>query len=247
MSVGVLVTVGAGLAMLATSAPQCCDANAYVDSAAMLRETGWSSDWLLSAHNYAYPVFLAALASIGLDDRVAVGAVQVALLYMAAFTFAFSLARHTRSSSAVAALTACVVSLLPAAAWSGYTLSEALATPVLFIVIALMVAAWFRWFSGHGWVTFALGLGVAAGLAWMVRPQLIWVPALLGLLVFGLSAVLLWLRSPRAMLTPVVFLLGVLLVAIPQFTLDVSPFKFELAQAQSTWSWVSLPFRRQSL
>src|SRR3990172_3411702 len=136
-----LVALGVFLGIAAVGSPQCCDAEVYWGEAYLLSTGGWSSGWLGPVHNYGYAVFLALLRAIRPVGPLGVAIGQLAVLYVAAIALAFSLARSTRSSFPTAMAWASAIALLPAAAWSGYYLSEALAAPVLLLMLALGIAA----------------------------------------------------------------------------------------------------------
>ena len=137
----VLVVAGYALAVAASNAPQCCDASAYQDEA---RSIVSGDPQLLAGHNYAYGAFLALLQVVGLGERLGVTLAQTTLLYAAALATAVSISRSTHASVSVAMVPLAAVALVPASAWSGYTLSEGLAAPVLLLVFGLVIGITFR-------------------------------------------------------------------------------------------------------
>ena len=75
-------------------------------------------------------------------------------------------------------------------------------------------------------------LGLLSGMAWMVRPGLLWIPLATGMIVLGLGTVAAWRSDRRALLFPVVFAVALGLAAVPQLSMG-EPFKFGLARLQA--------------
>jgi hypothetical protein len=232
--VAILVLVGYALAIAASSAPQCCDAMAYQDEA---RSIVAGTPQLLWVHNYGYAAFLALLQVAGLGDRVGVMIAQTTLLYVAVFATALAISRSTHASVPVAMVPLAAVALVPASAWSGYTLSEGLAAPVLMLVFGLTILATFRLLSA-GWqldrssIGLAFALGFLGGMAWMIRPALVWIPMVTGIIVIGLSVSAARRRSLSALAIPAVMAAATLMVVAPQLALS-DPFKLDLARGQA--------------
>ena len=229
-----LVIAGYALAIVASGAPQAYDADDYLAEASSFVD---GSPLLIWAHNYAYPAFLALVKIAGLGDRLGVALVQTSLLYAAALAAAISISRSTHASVSVAMIPLAAVALVPASAWSGYTLSEGLAAPVLLLVFGLTILVTFRvldLLSGTNRTTLILVmlLGLFAGLAWMTRPALLWIPAATGLIVVGLSAYVAWRGDRWSLITPVVFVIALVLAVLPQLGLG-DPFKLDLARGQA--------------
>jgi hypothetical protein len=242
------IVLGVALGLMATGSRQAFDTHTYAGQA--LELAFGNGSWLTSgAHNYLYPGFLAVLHALGLwnagDDlavggggRLAVGVAQVALLYLAVFTLMAILSRCLRIRFVTVGIVVCGIAILPAAAWSGYWLSESVAAPMLLLVIALWVLTCYRVFlrpDAMSTITIVFILGLASGSAWMTRPALIWVPAVVGFLagmVILASMLLLrtWRRdlgkSPpsvlRAMSLVGAFLVGAVLALVPQLAFDNS-------------------------
>jgi hypothetical protein len=248
------IAVGVVLGLRSIASPQAGDTIVYGTESSRISSGDWS--WLAGAHNYLYPAFLAVLHSLGLWTRLRVGIVQIALLYLASFVLVAVLTRcfHVRFISASVVI--CGIAILPAAAWSGYWLSEGLAAPVLLLVIALWVLTCHRVLLSPGAMSTAaivFGLGLVSGFAWMARPALIWVPVAVGLLT-GLMIVTSMLSlaqnhdpsvrlpsSLRALTLVVAFLFGVALAVVPQLARDASLahlLKLNLASMQAHGSSV---------
>ena len=226
------VALGAVLGVRSTGALQAGDTALYAQEA--LQTAAGDVSWLAGVHNFVYPAFLALLHALGLWSRLWVGVVQIALLYSASLVLMLVLSRCLRLRLVSTGVVVCGVVILPAAAWSGYWLSESLAAPLLLVVLALWVLTCYRVLIRPAALSTAAticALGLASGLAWMTRPALIWVPAVVGLMVglmilasmllagtrgHGLTARLpLWAVSLMA-----AFLAGAALAVIPQLALD---------------------------
>ena len=166
-----LVVAGYVLAVTTSNAPQCCDAISYQDEARSMVGGAPLLNW---AHNYAYASFLALLQIVGLGDRLGVTLVQTTLLYAAVLATSVSISKSTHASVSVAMVPLAAVALVPASAWSGYTLSEGLAAPVILLVLGLVIIVTYRVMrapASTDRVTWALvlALGLLSGMAWMIR------------------------------------------------------------------------------
>lgn len=232
----VLAVCAVVLAVMASGAPQCCDAEAYVQEGRDLLTGGWSSGWLMPVHNYAYPLFLALLQVAGVQGRLGIAVAQVGLLLLAAGILGVTLARVTRTPASRAVAATLAIALLPAAAWSGYSLSEGLAAPVLFLLLAATISAGDRLDSGRAALLASVVLGLVAGLSWMVRPGLLWVPIVVGAMACCVAVVVARRGRSYAPLLPILFAVGVAIVAVPQWSLAGDPLKLGFAAAQSHWS-----------
>lgn len=234
------------LALYGTGQPQCCDAEGYSKEATALSTRGLLPGSLSAQHNYLYPAFIALLRAAGIDGRIGIGIAQVMLLALSAVLVAIVIGRVFRTERWTVFLPILLGTiLLPAAAWSGYWLSEALAAPVLLLVLCFWIAiaeiVAFR--SLPTTLLIMLAFGLVSGAAWMVRPALMWVPAIGGLLAFAAAALYrtgdLTPRLATAALVGFAFAFGLVLVALPQLVIsgDVqSALKLDLARAQSAWA-----------
>jgi hypothetical protein len=257
------IVTGVLLGLQATNQPQEYDPRVYAGEA--LSVLGGDGSWLAaSPHNYLYPAFLALLHNLGLwvsfnpapvDGRFGVGVVQIGLLYAAALFLVVVLSRCLRVRFVSAGVVVCAIAIIPAAAWSGYWLSESLAVPLLLAIIALWVWTCHRLFLRPGSVsTLAIifALGLASGSAWMARPALIWVPVgialMTGLLIVA-STLLLRVRNrdlglplpsyPWATALFAILLIGAALSLVPQLALDGNishALKLDLAGQQAQGS-----------
>jgi hypothetical protein len=226
------VALGAVLGVQSTTALQAGDTALYAQEA--LQTARGDVSWLAGVHNYVYPAFLALLHGLGLWTRLSVGVVQIALLYSASLVLMVVLSRCLRVRFVSAGIAVCGIVIIPAAAWSGYWLSESVAAPLLLMVLALWVLTCYQVFIRPAALSTAatvFALGLASGLAWMARPALIWVPAVAGLMVglMILASVLLPAMrrhglSARLALSAVslmaAFLAGTAVAVTPQLALD---------------------------
>src|SRR3954467_5737204 len=119
------VSAGLSLALLAASAPQCCDADGYHSEGSLLLSNGWRGGWIPDKPNYLPGSFHAVMIAAGAGGRVPIAIAQFALLYAAVVLLALAIARvfQRRFAPVLAGLS--LIALLPAAAWSGYWLTEA--------------------------------------------------------------------------------------------------------------------------
>jgi hypothetical protein len=142
------IAVGVVLGVQATGSPQAYDADDYAREA--LQMASGDGSWLAFAHNYLYPAFLALLHALGLwssgdsAGRLAVGLVQLTLLYSASLVLMAVLSRCLHMRRVSVAVVVAAMAIVPAAAASGYWVSEAVAIPVLLMVIALWVLTCYR-------------------------------------------------------------------------------------------------------
>src|SRR6185295_10127282 len=103
-----------------------------------------------------------------------------------------------------------VVALLPAAAWSGYWLTEAIATPI----ILALIASWLLFTMRPG-PPLALAVGILSAMAWMSRPALLWLPPLVAV---GMVVVLRREPSPlRRLSSAALFAIAFAAVVLPQW------------------------------
>lgn len=237
MLAALLVVAGYASGLAASASAQCCDAVRYIEEGERLVSQGI---WPSNAHNYAYPLWLAVLDLVGLSGRTAVAVAQLTLLYLAAAALAFVIARVTGSPMSRAFAPIALVALLPATAWSGYTLSEGLAAPLILTVLALSIGVVDRLLTRpRAWATtaFVALLGLACGVAWMTRPALVWLPVAIGLVLLLLCGRI-GLKSWRgALALPLLFAFVVGVVAMPE-ALNSKLFPSRLIQNQAAWGSV---------
>ena len=210
------VCAGVGLALLATSAPQCCDATGYHQEGSALFAGGWGGDWLVAwKHNYLYPALHGAMIAAGAGDRLPIAIVQLVLLYASVVFLAAAIARTFQRRFAPIFAGLSLVALLPAAAWSGYWLTEAITTPI----ILAFIGCWLLFAMRPG-PALATAVGMLSGLAWMSRAAFVWLPPLAAT---GIVAALRREPSQRRRLSSVaLFVIGVVAVVLPQWLIAPS-------------------------
>src|SRR5262245_48545830 len=204
------ICAGLGLALLAASAPQCCDAAVYHQEGRALLAGDWRGSWLPDKHNYLYGAFHGAMIAAGAGNRVPIVIVQLGLLYASVALLAMAIARVFQRQFAPVFAGVSLVALLPAAAWSGYWLTEAIATPI----ILSLIACWLL-FAMRPAPLLALAVGTLSGMAWMLRPALVWLPPFVAV---GLVVAL--RREPsrhRTLSSVALFLIAVVAVVLPQW------------------------------
>jgi hypothetical protein len=200
-----------GLALLAASAPQCCDATGYHQEGVALVTGGWGGDWLVTwKHNYLYPGLHGVMIAAGAGGRVPIVIVQLVLLYASVVFLAVAIARvfQRRFAPILAGLS--FVALLPAAAWSGYWLTEALTAPV----VLTLIGCWLLFATRPG-PLLAIAVGMLSGLAWMSRAAFVWVPPL------AVAGIVIALRrepsNRRRFSSVALVLIGVVAAVLPQW------------------------------
>jgi 4-amino-4-deoxy-L-arabinose transferase-like glycosyltransferase len=211
-----VVCAGLGLALLAASAPQCCDATGYHQEGTALFARGWGGGWLVTwKHNYLYPALHGAMIAAGVGDRVSIAILQLALLYTSVAFLAVAIARvfQRRLAPILAGLS--LVALLPAAAWSGYWLTEAITTPVTLALIACWLL-----FALRPTPSLAIAVGMLSGLVWMSRAAFVWLPPL------AAAGIVVALRREssqrRRLLSVALFVVGLVAVVLPQWLIASS-------------------------
>jgi hypothetical protein len=205
------VSAGLLLGLAAASAPQCCDAVGYHEEGKALIAGGWDGGWLVTwKHNYLYPAFHAVMIAAGLGGRVPIVIVQLALLYGSVVFLAVVIARvfERRFAPTLAGLS--LVALLPAAAWSGYWLTEAITAPVVLALIGF----WLLFAMSPG-PPLALAIGMLSAMAWMSRAAFVWLPPLV-----AIGVVVALRREPsrgRRFASVMLFAIAAGAVALPQW------------------------------
>jgi hypothetical protein len=216
---GLGICAGIALALAASSAPQCCDSTGYHEEGKALLAGGWTGGWLYDKHSYLYGAFHGLMIAAGAGGRVPVAIVQVALLYASVGFLTWSITRmfRTRFVPTLAGLS--LVALLPAAAWSGYWLTEAIAAPL----ILALISSWLLFAMRPGPLG-AFAVGIFSTMTWMSRPAFLWLPPLAAI---GVLVAL--RREPlqrRRLSSVAVFLIAFAAVGLPQWRITPSVDRF---------------------
>lgn len=173
-----LVAFAFGLALHSSTLPQCCESDDYWNEAASILALD-PADRLRLVHNYGYPTWLAGLSLVGLESRAGVAIVQTAVLLSAILFLAHTIEERKKEFRNWLLL---LVGLPMAWSYSGYTVTEALVAPLAILFLGLLWRL-VKTESKHGTIPLVVLIGVVSGVAWAVRPALIWLPILASLLV----------------------------------------------------------------
>lgn len=177
--VSVMLVAGAfGLALHSSTLPQCCESDNYWNEAASILALD-PADRLRLVHNYGYPTWLAGLSLVGLDSRAGVAIVQTAVLLSAILFMARTTEERKKEFRNWLLL---LVGLPMAWSYSGYAVTEALVAPLAIIFLTLLWRL-VQTGSKEGTIPLVVLIGVVSGVAWAVRPGMIWLPFLASLLV----------------------------------------------------------------
>src|SRR5690348_7822698 len=113
------VCTGLAFALLAASAPQCCDSTGYHQEGRALLVSGWGGGWLPEKHNYLYGAFHGLMIAAGAGGRMPIAILQLGLLYGSVVFLAVTISRVFQRRFIPVLAGVSLVALLPAAAWSG--------------------------------------------------------------------------------------------------------------------------------
>lgn len=160
--------------------PQCCDADLYLSEASNIKATGFlpqsSTSWLSSFHNYMYPSFLLLAKSIGLTSRTSISMLQFALIFAACILISIRLYKVLGLSAIQLTSITLVAAFFPILAFSGYLLTESLASAFLILWVGLWLELSLKKFSKLRRYILIFTTSFVAGIIWMTRPSLMWVP-----------------------------------------------------------------------
>jgi hypothetical protein len=220
-----LVLVLDGLASIwASQKPECCDADVYLTESSDLKILGFippaGSAWLSEVHNYLYPTFLFLARSVGFTSRSSISVLQFALIVGACFIFSRRLFKIVSLSLFQLMGITLLIAFVPILAFSGYLLTESVASALLILWIGLWLELVLKESSNLQRYSLIFAGSFLTGIIWMTRPSLIWVP------LTNIGCVLLWelvthaswlSRVKSAMTSVVLMIAAVFLVAIPQY------------------------------
>jgi hypothetical protein len=160
--------------------PECCDVNSYIAEAASIRTHGFfptlGIPWLYPIHNYIYPTFLFLIRSVGLTSRSSITNVQFALIIVACIFVSTRLFKVLGLSFIQLAGLTLLAAFFPILAFSGYLLTEGLASSLFIMWIGLWLELAIKQFSFRGKSLMILSISLFASLLWMTRPAFSWVP-----------------------------------------------------------------------
>ena len=215
---------------LSVNYAQCCDAEIYFNELMDLKRTGFipgsgEEPWLTTFHNYLYPLFLQVLDFIGFSNRNEIGLVQFLLILISNFFAAYRLSKVLKSSFSSIFKFILLANLLAVYSYSGFFLTEALATVFMTVWAAVTLEMLIRRFRNESVLKLFSWNCSFAALAWMTRPSMIWVPmATLAILIFmelmaGKSRNL---KFQHLVIPPFVWTAIVLLIALPQWLISMN-------------------------
>lgn len=162
--------------------PECCDATGYLLEAARIKEHGfvppWGLPWLGPFHNYLYATFIFLANSVGLNSRSSIAMLQVTLIFLACLIVSWRLSKILEMSRVQLMGLIFLVAFFPILAFSGYILTEALASSILILWIGLSLEMSFVELSLSKRKYLTLGTSLLAALLWMTRPSFLWIPVI---------------------------------------------------------------------
>jgi len=160
--------------------PECCDANAYYLEGTQIGAQGFiptpGTAWINSLHNYLYPSFIYLARSLGLDSRSSITILQFVLIIAACIIVSKRLTKVLTMSFVSLLGMTLLIAFVPILAFSGYLLTEALATVLLILWVGLWFELSLKEFSRGKRELLIFALSLLAGLLWMTRPAFLWVP-----------------------------------------------------------------------
>jgi hypothetical protein len=204
--------------------PQCCDVNLYLSEASNIKYLGFlpqsGTPWLSAYHNYMYPSFLFLARSIGLTSRTSISMLQFALIFGACILISVRLHKVLALSVIQLMSITLLAAFFPILAFSGYTLTESLASALLIIWFGLWLELVLKKYSSFEHYLLLLITSLVSGIIWMTRPSLVWIP-----LTHIICVVVIELKVPTSIgsrlkhsVGSALMTLGVLvLVAMPQY------------------------------
>jgi hypothetical protein len=159
--------------------PECCDANAYLlEGSNVGRGFIPSSDttWLNPLHNYLYPAFIHVAQSLGLTTRSGITTLQFLLILASCLFVSIRVSKVLKMSVTQLLGATLLVAFLPILAFSGYLLTEALASSFLILWFGLWLELCLKEFSRGKRELLIFSISLVAALLWMTRPAFLWVP-----------------------------------------------------------------------
>lgn len=160
--------------------PECCDADVYFSEASVIRAHGLfpsnGTTWLTPGHNYLYPTFIFLARSIGFTTRASITILQFALIVLACIIISMRLSRVLKMSSIQLSGITLLIASFPILAFSGYLLTEALASFLLILWVGFWLELSLKEFSPLKRKLLIFDISLVASLLWMMRPSFLWIP-----------------------------------------------------------------------
>lgn len=162
--------------------PECCDVDNYLLEASQIKTQGFiptsGTPWLQTFHNYLYPTFIFLAKSAGLTSRASITALQVILIIAACVIVSIRLSRILQVSRIQLTGLTLLIALFPILAFSGYLLTEALASPFLILWIGISLELSFAQLPTRRSRYLILATSLFSALLWMIRPSFLWIPVI---------------------------------------------------------------------
>lgn len=204
--------------------PQCCDADLYLSEASNLKTSGFipqgGTPWLSSFHNYMYPSFLFLARLIGLTSRTSISMLQFALIFAACIFISIRLYKVLGLSAIQLTSITLLAAFFPILAFSGYLLTESLASALLIIWFGLWLELVLKKLSNFKHYLLVFFTSLLTGIMWMTRPSLMWVPLAHIICIFALelkTRTSVPSRIRHSIGSAIVALGAVVIVAVPQY------------------------------
>lgn len=230
LSILILALVVDGLASLwASQKPECCDADVYFVESSNLKILGFiprvGSVWLSEVHDYLYPTFLFLARSVGFTSRSSISVLQFALIFGASYFFSKRLFKVAKLTLVQMMSITLLIAFIPILSFSGYLLTESIATAFLIMWVGLWLELVLEENSDFQKYLLIFAGSFLTGVIWMTRPFLIWVP------VTNIACVILWQLATRnswssrikaSIVSMVLMITALFIVAIPQYLITKS-------------------------
>lgn len=220
----VIVLIDSLAYSLVNQKPQCCDADLYLSEATNIKGSGFlpqsGTPWLSSFHNYMYPSFLFLARSIGLTSRTSISTLQFALIFAACVFISIRLYKALGLSAIQLTSITLLAAFFPILAFSGYLLTESLASAFLILWFGLWLELALKKFSNFQHYLLVFITSLVSGIIWMTRPSLMWVPLANIICVFAWELKVrtsIPSRIMHAIGSALVTLSAVVIVALPQY------------------------------
>ncbi len=225
----VIVLIDSLAYSLVNQKPQCCDADLYLSEATNIKTSGYlpqsGTPWLSSFHNYMYPSFIFLARSIGLTSRTSISMLQFALIFAACIFISIRLYKALGLSAIQLTSITLLAAFFPILAFSGYLLTEALASALLILWFGLWLELALKKHSNFQHYVLIFITSLVSGIIWMTRPSLMWVPLAHIICIFAWelkTRTAIPARIKHAIGSALVTLSAVVIVALPQYLITLS-------------------------
>ena len=209
--------------------PECCDVENYLLEASQIKTQGFipssGTPWLQTFHNYLYPTFIFLAKSAGLTSRSSIATLQVILIFVACFIVSMRLSRILNMSRVQLTGLILLIALFPILSFSGYLLTEALASTLLILWIGFSLELSFVQSAGRKRRYLILGTSLLSALLWMTRPSFLWIPLINAICILVLDARARGSKISRIfnyLETASLVLVSTVLVVLPQYLITAS-------------------------